>query len=152
MKIYYYKIINRASLKQAPLLMAMQTSLPVQEEVRKFVAGYFREHGLTPQKIVFSEVWRVYCNPKNANSFLKAAVKKLGFELVISDRVSELADNVQVNVQMVEINKNYFKKIGINWPTPLKTQEKPKYWLLLSCSAGAAKRPNFLPVENFRLR
>ncbi|MGZ3725271.1 MAG: hypothetical protein ACXWQQ_05705 [Pseudobdellovibrio sp.] len=118
----YFRIMNLAATQKAPLLMGMQVAEPLKKEIRSFISNYLRDHGLSTQKIIFGEVWRVYCHPKNFSLPLKNTLARLGIELVTDNSINEQADNIQVAVQMVEINKNYLKKIGINWPTQLSAE------------------------------
>jgi pilus assembly protein CpaC len=118
----YVTIIKLAKENQAPVIMAVDVKPEIQQEVRRYIAAALREHGQTPQKIIFSDHWKSFYKTFTSNDFLKSEMEYLGVELVTQDNVTQLADNIEVTVQIVEMNKNFMRKLGLSWPTQFQGQ------------------------------
>jgi pilus assembly protein CpaC len=118
----YLTILKYARQYHAPLTMAVTSKPELQTEIKKYIAGVLREHGQTPQKIIFSDKWRSFYKSLTTTDFLKNELQYLGVELITQDNVTQLADNIEVTVQIVEMNKNFVRKLGISWPTQYQGQ------------------------------
>ncbi len=117
----YLSILKFARENKAPVLMAAEITPEAQREVRKHVADVLRENGLTPQKLIFSKPWRSFYKPSAASDD-KKVLSFLGVEMINQENVTQLADNVEVTVQITELNKSFLQKYGLTWPSQYQAQ------------------------------
>lgn len=145
----YLTITKLGRDHQAPVIMSLETTEKLQKEIRQYISKQLRNYGQTPQKIIFADKWRTYYKPNSVNETLKKELSYLGIELITQENASQLADNIQVTVQIVELNKSFIRKFGLNWPTQYqaqilnlrKLQTTPSFEIALNAaeSAGEAK-------------
>lgn len=118
----YIQLLTKLEYQKVPLFFAFTTAHHLKTEIKNYIEQQIRAQGLTPQKLQLSGVWRMFVNKKNSHTHLKNLVKKLGVELVYSEQVLDQYDNIETTVQIVEINKNYLKKIGLTWPSQFQSE------------------------------
>ena len=143
----YLSIISSAKKNHAAILMSLTASEDLQNEIRKYISKYLRDRGETPQKIIFSDRWRTYFKTGTVTETLKNDLSGLGVELISLDSASQLADNVQVSVQIVELNKSFIRKFGIGWPDQYqaqvlnfnKMQPTPNFDVVLNAAEGSGQ-------------
>jgi len=118
----YLTILKLARENRAPLLMATEVSERAQKDIRAHVAKVLRENGLTPQKLIFSKPWRSFYKSTAPDEHTKKVLQFLGVDHVYRDTVTQLADNVEVTVQIAELSKSFLQKYGITWPSQYQAQ------------------------------
>ena len=52
----------------------------------------------------------------------KKTLHRLGVELYLKPQLAELSDNVEVNVKIVELSKNFYRKYGMQWPSQFNAE------------------------------
>ena len=102
------------------LKMKIHDALAIQ--IKGYVAAQFRENGLTPQKISFSSVWKVYCSSENVTENFRRLARSLALEVKSLKQLNIIEDNVSVSVKIVELQKNFMRKIGLQWPDQYRAQ------------------------------
>lgn len=94
----------------------------IQSQLRQHVSKKLRLEGYTPQQLIFSKTWRMYYGTQSNFLNLKKTLAELGVELYIKNQLAELADNVEVNVKIVELSKNFYRKYGMQWPSQFNAE------------------------------
>lgn len=118
----YKKIVNLMSDKSVPLYIGAEVSESVQSEIRLWINKYFRENNMTPLKISFSKPWRVYSSSKDEIFQKREVLQNIGIQWIESQQKLELADNIKVEIKIIEIKKEFSHTMGIKWPSELSAQ------------------------------
>jgi pilus assembly protein CpaC len=118
----YLTILKLARENSAPLLMAADITEAAKKEVSAHVAKVLRENGLTPQKLVFSKPWRSFYKASTPDEQAKKVLQYLGVDYIYRETATQLADNVEVTVQIAELSKSFLQKYGITWPSQYQAQ------------------------------
>ncbi|MFN3698157.1 MAG: hypothetical protein ACK4VO_12030 [Pseudobdellovibrio sp.] len=119
----FINIINRMQDDKSHIFLKLDASPVVIEQIEKWYIQYFRQHEMTPPKIVFeSSPWKVALSSKDENIKNKEYTHKVGLITEENKNKIELGDNVKVSVQFVEMKKSFMRKIGIDWPQSISGQ------------------------------
>lgn len=97
-------------------------STDVLNQIRQHISKNLRLEGYTPQQLIFSKTWRMYYGKQSNFTHLKKTLAALGVELYIRPLMAELSDNVEVNVKIVELSKNFYRKYGMQWPSQFNAE------------------------------
>lgn len=118
----YKKIVALMSEKSAPIYIGAEVSDPVQNEIRRWINNYFRENNMTPLKISFGRPWRVYSSSKDEIFQKRDVLQNIGIQWIESQQKLELADNIKVEIKIIEIKKEFSRTMGIKWPSEFSAQ------------------------------
>lgn len=118
----YFVMLNLAREHRAPLLLSADVSAEAQAGIRSYVASVLRENGLTPQKLIFAKPWRSFYKSSTVSEKLKSTLLYLGVEIQSQENITQLADNVEVTVQITELSKSFLRKYGLTWPSQYQAQ------------------------------
>lgn len=108
--------------KSAPIYIGADVSEPVQSEIRSWIHNYFRENNMTPLKISFGKPWRVYSSSKDEIFQKRDVLQNIGIQWIESQQKLELADNIKVEIKIIEIKKEFSRNMGIKWPSEVSAQ------------------------------
>lgn len=107
---------------ESSLYLALDADLEMKTKLNKWIENYMRENGLTPLKIVYSQPWKLlYTNKENAGDY-KHLLRRIGILALENKQKIEIADNVRVEVKVVEINKDFSRTLGVSWPQSYAAQ------------------------------
>ena len=116
-------IITKMDTDKSYIFLKLDASTELQNEIEKWYTQYFRQHEITPPKIVFdSSPWKVVLSSKDDNIKNKDSTQKVGLFTEENKNKIELGDNVKVSVQFIEMKKSFMRKIGIDWPQSVSGQ------------------------------
>lgn len=118
----YKKIVSLMSEKSAPLYIGAEVSDSVQNEIKSWINNYFRENNLTPLKISFGKPWRVYSSNKDEIFQKRDLLQNIGIQWIESQQKLDLADNIKVEIKIIEIKKEFSRSMGIKWPSDFAAQ------------------------------
>lgn len=119
----FTKIISKMEEDKSHLFLKLDVSIELRNEIEKWYVQYFRQHEITPPKLVFeASPWKVVLSSKDDNIKNKDATHKVGLLTEDNKNKIELGDNVKVSVQFIEMKKSFMRKIGIDWPQSVSGQ------------------------------
>lgn len=125
-KIYslneYKKLISLIQGHSAPIYIGAEVSENVQHEIKIWINQYFRENNMTPLKISFSQPWRVYSSTKDEIFQKRELLQNIGIQWIESQQKLELADNIKVEIKIIEVKKEFSRTLGIRWPSEFSAQ------------------------------
>ncbi len=105
-------------LHSRPASLALNTDEELQAQVQQHFDKQMRADGLTPLKIIFSEPWQVRV-PRTKKI---PELEKYGLLALATDDSTEILNNVKVSVQIVELSKNFDRKLGVRWADGVQAQ------------------------------
>jgi pilus assembly protein CpaC len=118
----YRNILSLMPQNLVPVFFTDTPDRKVRLEIEKFVAKELRAEGLTPQKLVFGRTWRMFYFSSSGNEFLRKKLNSLGIELYVGKQYTELAENIEVEVKVIEASHNFLRKWGLSWPSQIQSQ------------------------------
>ncbi|MFN3453545.1 MAG: hypothetical protein ACK41T_01195 [Pseudobdellovibrio sp.] len=111
--------------KQAQLFLKLNVSKKISSEIEKWYESYFRNHEMTPPKIVFdSNPWKAILSSKDENTANNQLAHQVGLFTQENKNKIEISDNVKVSVQFIEVKKSFSQNLGISWPSSYPAQIK----------------------------
>lgn len=106
----------------------LQVEMPkeIQAKFQKQIEKDFLQHGLAPQKLIFSKNITSLVG-KNSEKSKKAAqlLKNWGIIPIESEDAVQLAPLIKIQITVAEIRKDMSLKYGVQWPTTYKAQILP---------------------------
>lgn len=111
----YLELMQISEKLRQSVYFTSNASAEIQNQLRQHISKKLRLEGYTPQQLIFSKTWRMYYGTQNNFLNLKKTLADLGVELYIKPQLAELSDNVEVNVKIVELSKNFYRKHGMQW-------------------------------------
>jgi pilus assembly protein CpaC len=118
----YLELMQLSEKLRQPVYFVANASREIQNQIRQYISIQLRLEGYTPQQLIFSKTWRMYYGKQTNFEHLKRTLEKLGVELYIKPQLAELSDNVEVNVKIVELSKNFYRKYGMQWPSQFNAE------------------------------
>lgn len=118
----YLELMQMAEQLNQNIYFTAEVSENIKDELRQHISKQLRLEGYTPQQLVFSKTWRMHYAKQSNTTNLKKTLEKLGVELYIKPQMAELSDNVEVNVKIVELSKNFYRKYGMQWPSQFNAE------------------------------
>ncbi len=112
----FQKIIKMMNDHNSYVYLGIDASDALKTEIEKWYQNYFRENGLSPHKIVFSHPWKSYSNTAENFNKIKFEFEKIGLYHIEDNQKLEIADNLRVEIKVVEIKKSLVRTLGIKWP------------------------------------
>lgn len=112
----FKKIIATMEEKNAFLFLKLDMTDKLGQEVEIWYNQYFRNHEITPPKIIFSSSpWKAVLSSKDNSITSRNHAHRAGLFTQDNPNKIEISDNVKVSVKFVEIKKSMARKLGINW-------------------------------------
>ena len=113
----YLRIISLIKKHGSKLLLALEVDPQLEPELRTLLEQQFRQKGLTPLKVNFNDVWKVFTKNHFENE-----LSELGLQLDYRETATLIGDNIKVAVKVAEITKNFERKLGVHWPDSYQAQ------------------------------
>ncbi len=112
----FKQIVTIMEEKNAFLFLKLTMSEKLTAEVEKWYIQYFRNHEITPPKIIFSSVpWKAVLSSKDNSITTRNQTHQVGLFTQDNPNKIEISDNIKVSVKFVEIKKATARKLGIEW-------------------------------------
>lgn len=112
----FKKIISTMEEKNAFLFLKFEMTDKLSSEVEKWYTQYFRNHEITPPKIIFSaSPWKAVLSSKDNSITSRNQTHQVGLFTQDNSNKIEISDNIKVAVKFVEIKKAAARKLGIDW-------------------------------------
>lgn len=118
----YVKLLKFAQELHLNFKLKLKVDNNLANKIKIYVAAQFRENGLTPQKISFSDIWKVYSSIDNTNETLRRLAGTLALQIKSLKQLNVIEDNISVSVKIVELQKSFMRKIGLQWPDQYRAQ------------------------------
>lgn len=112
----YIQILSLIKLTSSDVLMAMGVASDVKAPLQKYLEDEFRKKSVTPLKFQFGEPWSVYTAKSKSKISLLGAAKSMGIKTEFKNDSTEINENIKISVKIVEVSKNFERKIGVRWP------------------------------------
>lgn len=122
----FLKLIRIIQEQDAPIYFGFTISDKLNNELSAWYAQYFRSLGYTPLKVVYSNPWSIYASGSKDASF-ERSLRQVGLHLKESNQKIDIADNVKVEIKIVEVRKEYLRTLGIRWPNAYSAQVVDKF-------------------------
>ncbi len=112
----FQKMINLMKENNSFVYLGL-TALPsLKTEIEKWYLDYFRENGLPPHKVVFSQPWKSFSQTHESFNQTKSQMEKIGLFQVEDKQKLAISDNLRVEIKVVEIKKSLVRTLGVKWP------------------------------------
>lgn len=112
----FKKIISTMEEKNAFLFLKLEMNAKLTSEVEKWYIQYFRNHEITPPKLIFSSApWKAVLSSKDNSITSRNQTHQVGLFTQDNPNKIEISDNIKVSVKFVEIKKSTARKLGIEW-------------------------------------
>lgn len=112
----FKKIISTMEEKKAFIFLKLEMNDQLTNSVEKWYTQYFRNHEITPPKIIFSSApWKAVLSARDNNITSRNQTHQVGLFTQDNPNKIEISDNVKVSVKFVEIKKATARKLGIDW-------------------------------------
>lgn len=123
----FLKIVDLNQKSSSPILFAFKFSDKIKSEIEKWYSSYFRENGLTPLKIIYAHPWSVFMSKGQDDLKIKYTYNQVGLMTGLSNQKIEIADNIKVEIRIVEVKKEFLNTLGIRWPNSYTAQVIPNH-------------------------
>jgi pilus assembly protein CpaC len=112
----FKKIVSTMEEKNAFVFLKLEMSDELTSAVEKWFNHYFRNHEITPPKIIFSSSpWKAVLSAKDNSITSRNQAHQVGLFTQDNPNKIEISDNIKVSVKFVEIKKATARKLGIDW-------------------------------------
>jgi len=130
----YELILSLIKENKSKLYLALTVENDLASELQKKIGEQLRAQGITPLKVQFGTPWKVFYpfikikalsqsqSASAPSSSFETQFMSLGLQLQYSALATEIADNIKVAVKVVEVSKNFERKLGIRWPDSYQSQ------------------------------
>jgi pilus assembly protein CpaC len=112
----FQKIISLMKENNSSVYIGLTASERIKIEIEKWYQDYFRENGLSPHKIVFSQPWKSFSQTNESFNKNKSQMEKIGLYHIEDKQKLAISDNLRVEIKVVEIKKSLVRTLGIKWP------------------------------------
>lgn len=121
----FLKVVDLNQKSSSPILFAFKYSDKIKEEIEKWYGSYFRENGFTPLKIIYAQPWSVFLSKGQDDLKVKYTYNQVGLMTGLSNQKIEIADNIKVEIRIVEVKKEFLNTLGLKWPGSYSAQVIP---------------------------
>lgn len=118
----YLRIVEYIKKYDSNIFLALNVEEKISAEMQMLVGNLLRLKGLTPLQIQFGETWKIYFSKAKDKKNNSEEFRELGIQAEYSDLATAISDNVKVAVKVVEISKNFERKLGVRWPDSYQAQ------------------------------
>lgn len=108
----FTKAINIIKTHDSQIYFAFAASSEIKKQIQNWYAEKQRQLNLTPTAIQFSEPWVLDLK----NDQLSSQFADWGLKTVINKNKVDLADNIEIDVKIVEVKSEFMRTLGIQWP------------------------------------
>lgn len=115
----YTKIMTYMELDSSYIHLSLKVAPSIASELQKTISEKLRSKGITPQKVLFLSPWKIFYSK---TKFDDNALNELGLTQELQKNMTEIADNIKVSVKVVEVSKNFERKVGLHWPDGYQAQ------------------------------
>lgn len=120
----YRRILSLMQQHQSYPLFALTVDAFILSELERDLKIHMRQRGLTPTRVILNSIsnpiWTTTLPSKtikkSTSSATTAQLRQLGLHAKASPLSPEIRDNISVAVKIMEINKNFERRIGVQWP------------------------------------
>lgn len=112
----YIQILKLAHSTHTEILMAMNVAPSLQPALQKYLEEEFRKKSVTPLKFQFGEPWSIYTTKSKSKNAIQEVAKIMGIKTEYKTDSTEISENIKISVKIVEVSKNFERKIGVRWP------------------------------------
>lgn len=124
----YLRITESIKKLKSKLYLSLKVDPMIEAELQKLIEQQLRLKGLTPLKVQFTEPWKIYYAKEKYKSENENEINDLGIQLEYLQHATDIADNIKVAVKVVEITKNFERKLGVRWPDSYQAQVINSQW------------------------
>lgn len=130
----YERIIDHIDKNDAKIYLALNVDPSIAIALQKIISAHLRSKGLTPLKIhlpvrkfkqqstLQSDLWKIFYTKVKYKTENESKLTALGLHLEYLPQTTDVADNIKVAVKIVEITKNFERKLGVRWPDSYQAQ------------------------------
>lgn len=118
----YQRIVENIKKYNSKIYLSLSVLPEITTELQKYIEDSLRKKGLTPLKVQFTDLWKIYYSKIKFKSEYENTMQELGLYLEHAPQTTDIADNIKVAVKVVEISKNFERKLGIRWPDNYQAQ------------------------------
>ena len=118
----FKKLIRIMQETGTSIYFGFEISDRLKKEISSYIQDYFRSHNLTPLKVIFGEPWRVYSSTKDEIFQKRSLLQDVGIQWIESQQKLDLADNINVEIKIIEVKKELARTMGIKWPSEFVAQ------------------------------
>ena len=97
--------------------LCLKTAPKLQDEIQNWYSQKLRSLNFTPYKISFDSVWKINVSQKDYSLLQAKNTPLWGLQTVLNKDNIELAENVEVEIHITEIKKEFSRSLGVSWPT-----------------------------------
>ncbi|AGH94842.1 flp pilus assembly protein [Pseudobdellovibrio exovorus] len=118
----YRRLLSLMQQHQSYVLLALHVDPFIIPDLEQEFKLYMRQRGITPNRVIFNSVsdpvWSTSLTATNLKASESSAVqlRHLGIRAQQNHLTPEIRDNIKVAVRIMEINKNFERRIGVQWP------------------------------------
>lgn len=101
---------------ETTMLLALEPAPELQPALQQAMEEQFRRAGLPPLKLQPGRPWTVQLAPAAFTPENRAKLARLGIRAEALPQAVETAENIKVSVRILEITRNFERKLGVHWP------------------------------------
>jgi pilus assembly protein CpaC len=121
-QLYRLKDYIRIREYNSKVLIALEVADNLKPDLQKYLETELRKKSVTPLKIQFAEPWTIYANKSKAKSHISEVTQTFGILSDFKSENTDIGENIKISVKIVEISKNFERKIGLRWPDSYQAQ------------------------------
>ena len=118
----YVRILDYIEKNNSRIYLALKVAPAISKNLQEYIEERLRLKGLTPLKVQFAEPWKIYYSGLKYKTENENELRSLGLRLEYIQQSTDIADNIKVAVKVVEITKNFERKLGVRWPDAYQAQ------------------------------
>lgn len=119
----FVKIVDLMEVKKSYLFLKLDFSDKLSVEIEKWYVKYFRNHEITPPKIVFNSTpWKAVLSLKDDSASNNRITHQVGLFTQENKNKLEISDNIKVSVKFIEVKKSFARTLGVRWNTDITGQ------------------------------
>lgn len=120
--IEFQKMMRIMQEKDAFMNICLDSTKELAGEIEGWYRQYFRENNMTPVKIQFGKIWKVFLSQKESFKEYKDQLVRVGLFVAQNKQNLEIADNVRVEIKITEISNELTRTLGMSWPEEYNAQ------------------------------
>ncbi|MEQ1723869.1 MAG: hypothetical protein ABL930_11890 [Pseudobdellovibrio sp.] len=121
-KLYRLKDYIRIREYNSKVLIALEVAESLKPDLQKYLETELRKKSVIPLKIQFAEPWTIYASKSKAKSQLSEVAQSFGILSDFKNENTDIGENIKISVKIVEVSKNFERKIGVRWPDSYQAQ------------------------------
>ena len=117
----FLKIMRLAEKNEMFMYLCLSAKPDLQKEIQKWYAPQFRSADLPVYKIDFNGLWKFYVSQKDL-ALIHRQRPFWGLTVIGSKNQIEFSENVQIEVHITEVKKEFSRSLGLGWPSEFQAQ------------------------------